>query len=153
MREKREEREEREKRKRSPLHLATTQSGTTLWSGRIVAWALCHSCEFPCQQMVLRIFHGPGYLCSKDRVVCVWLWHFLANVYVCVCVCVCVCVFVCVCYIMILYIYYIYYIYCTYIANEVPQFKWKPAKSENTKMKKSSLRFFYHPFWVSPMIF
>ena len=30
---------------------------------------LCHSCEFACQQRVLKTFPGPGYLRSEDGVV------------------------------------------------------------------------------------
>ena len=30
---------------------------------------LCHSCEFACQQMVLKTFPGPGYSRSEDGVV------------------------------------------------------------------------------------
>ena len=30
---------------------------------------LCHSCEFACQQRVLKTFPGPGYLHSEDGVV------------------------------------------------------------------------------------
>ena len=30
---------------------------------------LCHSCEFACQQSVLKTFPGPGYLHSEDGVV------------------------------------------------------------------------------------
>ena len=30
---------------------------------------LCHRCWFACQQRVLKMFRGPGYLCSKDGVV------------------------------------------------------------------------------------
>ena len=38
---------------------------------------LYHSCEFACQQRVLKTFPGPGYLRSEDAVV--WLWHSLVN--------------------------------------------------------------------------
>ena len=30
---------------------------------------LCHSCGFACQQRVLKMFPGPGYLHSEDGVV------------------------------------------------------------------------------------
>ena len=40
---------------------------------------LCHSCEFACQQKVLKSCPGPGYLRSKDGVV--WLCHLLVNLY------------------------------------------------------------------------
>ena len=64
---------------------------------------LCHSCEFSCQQGLLKTFPSPAYLRSKDGVV--WLWYSLVNLYIyiyiyiylCVCVCVFVCLCVCVC--------------------------------------------------------
>ena len=43
---------------------------------------LCHSCEFACQQRVLKTFPGPGYLPSEDAVVRLWLYFlncFLLN--------------------------------------------------------------------------
>ena len=40
---------------------------------------LYQSCEFACQQTVLKTFSGAGYLRSKDGVV--WLWHVLVNFY------------------------------------------------------------------------
>ena len=40
---------------------------------------LCHSCGFACQQRVLKMFPGPGYLHSEDGVV--WLWHSLVNLW------------------------------------------------------------------------
>ena len=40
---------------------------------------LCHSCWFSCQERVLKMFPGPGYLCSEDGVV--QLWHLLVNLY------------------------------------------------------------------------
>ena len=41
---------------------------------------LSHSCEFACQQRVLKIFPGHDYLRSEDGVV--WLWHFLVNLHI-----------------------------------------------------------------------
>ena len=41
---------------------------------------LCHSCGFACLQRVLKMFLGPGYLCSEHRVV--GLWHLLVNLYI-----------------------------------------------------------------------
>ena len=41
---------------------------------------LCHSCRFAYQQRVLKMFPGPGYLRSEDRVV--ELWHLLVNLYI-----------------------------------------------------------------------
>ena len=42
--------------------------------------SLYHSCEFAWQNRVLKIFPGPGYLLSKDRVI--RLWHWLINFYI-----------------------------------------------------------------------
>ena len=39
---------------------------------------LCHSFGFACQQRLLKTFHGPGYLHSKNGVV----WHFLVNLHI-----------------------------------------------------------------------
>ena len=41
---------------------------------------LYHSCGFACQQRVLKMFPGPGYLHSEDGVVC--QWHSLVNLYI-----------------------------------------------------------------------
>ena len=49
----------------------------------MVVWALCHNCGFACQQRVLKMFPGPGYLRSEDGVV--WLWHPLVNLYIYIC--------------------------------------------------------------------
>ena len=38
---------------------------------------LCHSCGFACQQRVLKMFSGPGYLRSEEGVV--WLWYLLIS--------------------------------------------------------------------------
>ena len=62
----------------SPFYLATAQPHCFIAierdGGLII---LCHCCGFVCQQKVLKIFPGPGYLCSRDEVV--WLWDFLIN--------------------------------------------------------------------------
>ena len=42
--------------------------------------ALCHSCGFACQQIVLKTFPVFGSLHSDDWVV--WLWHPLVNLYI-----------------------------------------------------------------------
>ena len=41
---------------------------------------LCHGWGFACQQRVLKMFPGSGYVHSEDRVV--WLWHPLEYLYV-----------------------------------------------------------------------
>ena len=41
---------------------------------------LFHSCGFPCQQGLLKMFPGTGFLHSKDGLV--WLWHPLVNLYI-----------------------------------------------------------------------
>ena len=41
---------------------------------------LCESCEFACQQRVLKTFPGSGYIHSEDSVV--WPWHALEYLYV-----------------------------------------------------------------------
>ena len=65
----------------SPFHLAMAQSQCLM-----VTWrdgclrTLYHSCEFACQQRVLKIFPGPSYLCSKDEIN--WLWCYLVNLHI-----------------------------------------------------------------------
>ena len=41
---------------------------------------LCHSCGFAWEQRMLKMFHGPGYLCYEDGIF--WLWHLLVNLYI-----------------------------------------------------------------------
>ena len=41
---------------------------------------LCHSCGFACQQRVLKLFPGLGYIRSEDGVV--RLWHLLVNLHI-----------------------------------------------------------------------
>ena len=41
---------------------------------------LCCSCGFACQQKLLKMFPGPGYLRSEDGIV--WRWHPLVNLYI-----------------------------------------------------------------------
>ena len=65
----------------SSFYLATTQCQYLMVIGRDGGLStLCHSCEFACQQRVLKTFPGPGYPCSKDGIV--WLWHFLVNLHI-----------------------------------------------------------------------
>ena len=48
----------------------------------MVVWALyVIAGPFSCHQSVLKMFSGPGYLCSEDGVV--WPWHSLENFYIC----------------------------------------------------------------------
>ena len=41
---------------------------------------LCHSCGFAWEQRMLKMFHGPGYLCYEDGIF--WLWQSLVNLYI-----------------------------------------------------------------------
>ena len=41
---------------------------------------LCHTCEFACQQRVLKTFSCSGCFCCEDWVV--WLWHLLISFYI-----------------------------------------------------------------------
>ena len=86
-------------------------------------WALlCHSCGFACQQRVLKTFPGPGYLRSEDRVV--WLWHSLANLYICI----------------YIYIYkYIYYIYLSAFLYQFQNFIFYLQLSPNRSVVKLKL--------------
>ena len=40
----------------------------------------CHIYGFSCQQRVLKLFAGSGYICSNDWVA--WLWHLLVSLYI-----------------------------------------------------------------------
>ena len=65
----------------SPFYPAVAQSQCLMTNGRDSDLStLFHSWRFACQQRLLKIFPGPGYLFSKDRVV--WLWHFLVNLHI-----------------------------------------------------------------------